>query len=104
MTPAIIDDVRGFWMKVALGLKDELVVRGKRIDELEAQVRDRAWTPLPNGYNTGRIGAYEIQIGIDSGKLHIFNVNKNRACWTIDLPPGYAICKLTPDAETEPSP
>lgn len=53
------------------------------------------WTPLPNGYNTGRIGNYEIQIGIDSGTLYIFNIRQNRKCWTIDLPADIAICKAS---------
>lgn len=46
MTPAVIDDVRGFWMQVALGLKDELVMRGKRIDELETQLHDQSLVTL----------------------------------------------------------
>jgi len=56
-----------------------------------------SWTPLPNGYNTGRIGRYEIQIGIDSGKLYIFNINQNRKCWTIDLPNNVRLCSKNED-------
>lgn len=41
MTADVIDDVRGFWMDVALGLKDEMIVRGNRVDELEGLLRDQ---------------------------------------------------------------
>lgn len=57
----------------------------------------QVWKPLPNGHNTGRIGNYEIQIGLDSGKLHIFNIRKNRECWTLDLPKELAMCQLSGD-------
>lgn len=60
---------------------------------------DVVWTPLPNGYKTGCIGNFEIRIGVDSGKLYIFNINQNRKCWMIDLPADIAICKATPSEE-----
>lgn len=41
MTTDVMDDVRGFWMDVALGLKDEMIVRGNRVDELEGLLRDQ---------------------------------------------------------------
>lgn len=41
MTTDVLDDVRGFWMDVALGLKDEMIVRGNRVDEIEGLLRDQ---------------------------------------------------------------
>lgn len=41
MTADVMDDVRGFWMDVALGLKDEMIVRGNRVDELDGLLRDQ---------------------------------------------------------------
>jgi hypothetical protein len=38
MTDPIPADVRTFWMGVALGLKDELVKRGNRIEALEREL------------------------------------------------------------------
>lgn len=56
-------------------------------ERLRAELAERAtWEPVPNGYNTGRIGRYEIQIGLETGRLIVYNVVKNREAWALDLP------------------
>lgn len=52
------------------------------------------WIPVPNGYNPGRLGMMEIQMGIDSGAMYVFNINQNRKVWRIDLPENLRLCQL----------
>lgn len=44
-----IEDVRDFWMNVALGLKDEIIDRGNRAEELEQRLHEQAITQVSIG-------------------------------------------------------
>lgn len=61
------------------------------------------WEPLPQGYNTGRIDSFEIQIGLDTGSMYVFNINQNRKCWRVPLHENLKLCigrpvEVQPDA------
>lgn len=40
MNTAQLDELADFWKNMVLGLKDEVVIRGNRIEELEKRIRD----------------------------------------------------------------
>lgn len=90
------------WRMVDIGsVCEKLLANNRQLRAENERLRSGTYQPLPNGYNTGRIGNYEIQIGLDSGKLYIFNIRKNRTCWEIDLPDDMKVCKWQEGANNE---
>jgi hypothetical protein len=76
--------------------------RDKLIGHLSRQLAEReAWIPLPDGYNTGRIDNFEIQIGLDTGSLYIFNIRQNRKCWRVPLHENLKLCLKQSEASDE---
>ncbi len=69
----------------------EIVRLSNKVDELESQGE---WEPVGGGFNSGRLGRFEIQVGItDDRTMHVFNVNQNRKCWPVVLPETIRLCR-----------
>ena len=88
-----------FWKALALGLKNEMVQRGNRITELEAQLA-QTWKPLPDGqYAAQHNGAY---IELDRDYLKVFEPLLGRDYGDeaeVELPDDIRLCRLVSEPQ-----